>query len=446
MNQDSKLSRRTFLGGTAATVAALALPMNRRLMTSATPKGYAGDTLTLGLPITPETAKKSLSYLAAFEKSTGIKINWFTTNTATGTWVAVFEEIATRLAGGEPLDSAYIATEGMRLFEEKGVLDPLDSYIASDKAAVDEFYTDVNPTMLANFRQLDDLGGHTYFIPIGYNVMSIWWNRAMFKQYKVPDPGPGWTWDEFESAARKIANASEDRFGYAFTSPVPGPFIDVYPWVLTNGGRILNADQSKCVADSPECIEAAAFARSLVANKLVNPPGGAYDPFSATAANKLGMVGCGIWGNVDIPLPPAQIIKDFAIVPWPKKTTNGTPVGVGGFPMFSSSSAKPALWEFIKYSFSEEFQFGAVVDFGGDMPIRTSAATSKTFLAQFPPGTENFSTELSYSTMIIGVPNADAVESEISTVWAQILAGSISPAAGMKAMQTSCTKLMAQQV
>ncbi|HEY0716456.1 MAG TPA: hypothetical protein VGD68_02475, partial [Streptosporangiaceae bacterium] len=147
-----------------------------------------------------------------------------------------------------------------------------------------------------------------------------------------------------------------------------------------------------------------------------------------------------------IPLAQSAINSQFAIVPWPQQVRGGTPVGVGGFPMFKSTKNKKALWEFIKYTVSEEFQHGPVVNFGGDMPIRQSAARSSSFLKNFPPGTEHFSDELSYSTMIVGVPNGSAVESEISTAWEQILTGAVSPSAGMKSMQTSVASLMTQQV
>jgi ABC-type glycerol-3-phosphate transport system substrate-binding protein len=80
------------------------------------------------------------------------------------------------------------------------------------------------------------------------------------------------------------------------------------------------------------------------------------------------------------------------------------------------------------------------------MPIRKSVATSAEFLKGFPPGTDYFTKELAYSTMIVGVPNAGAVETEISTAWQQILSGASTPAAGMKAMQESCNTLMAQKV
>ncbi|HEY2522656.1 MAG TPA: sugar ABC transporter substrate-binding protein [Streptosporangiaceae bacterium] len=443
------ISRRSLLSGSlkAGAAAALAGPVLAACGSSGGSGGSSGDdVLTIGLPVTPKDLGQTTKYLQAFEKKTGIHVNSFTTNTATNTWVSVFQEVSTRLAGGQPIDSAYIATEGMRLFEEKNVLEPLDSYIASDKAEINNFYADVNPTLLSNFRQLDNLHGHTYFIPIGYNVMSIWYNRKLFSSLGIKEPAPGWTWDDFQTACSKIAGSSANRLGFAIGAPTPGPFTDVYPWVLTNGGGILNADQTQCTADSPECIEAATFVHQLVSKKYTNQPGGTYNAFNSAAAGNLGMFGAGIWPNTDIPLSQSEINKQFAIVPWPQKTKQGTPVGVGGFPMFKSTKNKKALWEFIKYTISEEFQHGPVVNFGGDMPIRQSAARSASFLKGFPPGTEHFSDELSYSTMIVGVPNGSAVENEIGTAWEQILTGATSPEAGMKSMKTNVASLMTQQV
>ena len=163
------IGRRQFLstGVKAAAVAAVAGPVLAACGSSGSSGGSSGgDELTIGLPVTPKDLGQTTKYLQDFTKKTGIKVNAFTTNTASNTWVSVFQEISTRLAGGQPMDSAYIATEGMLLFEKRGVLEPLDSYIASDKAAVNSFYKDIDANMLANFRKLDDINGHTYFLPI----------------------------------------------------------------------------------------------------------------------------------------------------------------------------------------------------------------------------------------------------------------------------------------
>lgn len=444
---ETGVTRRQFLTGAAATVAALSLPANKQLrqLVHLAParSDPPDDVLNIALIAQALQAKAAESFLGDFVKTSGIKLNLIAI--PVNNWVAMFQAVSTRLAGGQPLDSAYIATEGMLLFEKRGVLDPLNPYIATDKAAVDAFYNDLDPHMLANFRTLDNISGNTYFLPIGYNVMSIWINKPMWKEFGAAIPSPDWTWDDFEKAARKLASPP-NRYAFPITTPVVGPFIDVYPWVLTAGGQVMNPTQTKCVADNPAAIQAATFVRNLISSGLANQPGGSYNAWTEAAGGKLGMLACGIWGNTSLPLTKAQINSQFEIVPWPRLTQPGTPVGVGGFPMFHTSKAKPALWEFIKWTISEEFQQGPVVGFGGDMPIRKSVATSASFLKGFPPGTDYFTKELAYSTMIVGVPNAGAVETEISTAWQQILSGATSPAAGMKAMQDQCNALMAQKV
>ena len=450
MSAQPNLSRRTFLKGSAASAAALALPSGLLLSKDRRPlesKRYAsssGDSLTIAFPGTAQEYAATVKLLAGFTKNTGIAITPVSYNNSGG-WVETFQILSTRIAGGLPLDSAYIATEGMLLFEEQGLLDPLDSFIAADKTVMNGFYKDVPPHMLSAFQALDDIHGHTYFVPIGYNVMSIWYNRALFKQYNVPEPGPGWTWDDFASAATKTAD-SPNRLGFAIGSPVPGPFTDVYPWVLTNGGYILNPAQTTSVAGSQACIEAATFVRSLVSKKLTNEPGGSYNAFVQGYAGRLAMFGGGMWPNLGMNASQADVNKTFAVVPWPVSKNPGTPVGVGGFPMFKSVKNKAAMWEFIKFTFSDEFQRGPVVPFGGDMPIRSSVATDPSFLKQWPQGTEYFTKELAYATMIVGVPNAGAVESEISNAWESILTGAVSPAAGMASMQSRCNTLMKQKV
>ena len=208
----------------------------------------------------------------------------------------------------------------------------------------------------------------------------------------------------------------------------------------------MNPAQTKCVANNPGAIQAAEFVVGLIKKQLVNAPGGSYNPFTEAPGGKLGMLGAGIWPNISFGLPQKTINSQFAIVPWPQMPKPATPVGLGGLGIFKSSKNKAATWELIKYTMSEEFQADYQVAVAGGMPMRQSIARSKEFLSQYPPGTENFSNELTYSTMIVGVPNGSAVENEIGVAWEQILTGATSPAAGLEAMETTCNQLMAQQV
>ena len=195
MSDESGLSRRTFLKGSAAAAAALALPKgflgsrDRRPLESKRYASTSDDTLTIAFHGTAGSVRRDPSAIGGLHQEHRHK-NYPGLYKNNNGWVGIFQILSTRIAGGLPLDSAYIATEGMLLFEEQGLLSPLDSFIASDKATMDAFYKDVPPHMLSAFKALDDIHGHTYFVPIGYNVMSIWYNLAMFKEYNVPTPAP----------------------------------------------------------------------------------------------------------------------------------------------------------------------------------------------------------------------------------------------------------------
>ena len=307
------------------------------------------------------------------------------------------------------------------------------------------FLEDVNPALWREFKSLDDIHGNTYFLPIGYNVSTVWYNRKVFKELNLPDPQPDWTWDQFQATAQKLASPP-NRYGFNIGTPTPNVFGDVYTWVLTNGGYILNPAQTAFEAASPAAIEAATFARGLVQKKLVNEPGGSYNPWVEALAGRLGMFDGNMYSHAAIPAPQSVINQTFAIVPWPHQARSASPIGVGGFPMFSASKAKPAMWEFIKFTISEHFQSTLIVPFANDMPIRRSVATSKEFLANFPPGTHYYSDVLPETTFICGVKNSTAVENEIGNVWQGILTGASTPSAGMHSMQARIEQLLAAKV
>jgi multiple sugar transport system substrate-binding protein len=331
-----------------------------------------------------------------------------------------------------------LATEGFRLFASKGVLEPLDNYIAKDKTEVNDFYSDMNPRTLAQFRQHSNVNGYTYFIPWGYNTMGIWYNRKTFQAGKVPEPSPDWTWDDFLEAATALSKPPQN-FGMNLTIDV---FQGIEPWVFTNGGAVLNDTWTKCVINNPQAVEAVTFARNLVAKNLAPTPGGTFNEFVSLSQGHLAMMGAGIWPfNTFI---ANGGIQNLAIVPWPKKTQQGSPVGLAAFPIIAGSNSKDEAWEFVKYSISPSFQLNESVPIEGGMPMRSSIATSKEFLKPLPPGAEYFNAALSYATPVVGVNNASAVEAEIDTGWQQMLTGSVSVAEGLAQMESKCNSYIAQ--
>src|ERR1700677_1415471 len=92
------MGRRDFLskGVMAAAAAAVAGPVLAACSSSpgktSSASSTGDDVLTIGLPIPPKGFSATQKLLASFEKSTGISVNLFSTNTASNTWVSEFWE------------------------------------------------------------------------------------------------------------------------------------------------------------------------------------------------------------------------------------------------------------------------------------------------------------------------------------------------------------------
>jgi multiple sugar transport system substrate-binding protein len=186
-------------------------------------------------------------------------------------------------------------------------------------------------------------------------------------------------------------------------------------------------------------MEAADFVRQLVVEKLSPPPGGAFDRFTLAVQGKLAMFGGGRWPIVNIRQQNA--VDKFVIVAWPHKgVQRGSPVGWGAYPIMKVSNNKDAAWEFVKFLMSRHgTDFFAKLG-GTIVPSRKSSANSNLFLDNSPVGTEKLYAALQYATPIPSPAKGNLVQRVIEDDWGQILAGNISPKAGMQKMQADVTQ------
>jgi multiple sugar transport system substrate-binding protein len=100
----------------------------------------------------------------------------------------------------------------------------------------------------------------------------MFYNRALFDQADLPyppsDPSQAWTWDQFVAAAKALTidingkHPGEEGFdaehirqyGVAFDKIYEG--WTFYPFIFSNGGKVVNDDGSRLLLDSVEAVEA----------------------------------------------------------------------------------------------------------------------------------------------------------------------------------------------
>ncbi|GAA0263459.1 sugar ABC transporter substrate-binding protein [Cryptosporangium japonicum] len=390
--------------------------------------GAGSSDLTLSYLGTADQQQVWNKLFAEFQrKNPDIKLK--ATGSPVDNWAAYFDKVSTQLAGGVRYDLIQVATEGMQLFASKGLLQPLDDLVSKNQAELDDFLADAHPNLPKWNKQYGSPDGKTYFLPGDFNTMCLWFNKEVFQQAGVEAPTNEWTWDDFLKAGRTIKQKT-GAFLYPATAEY---FIGVMPWLLTNGASTLSDDWKKATCDTPAAIEAAEFARQLVAEKLSPPPGGSFDRFTLATQGKLATFGGGRWPIVNI--RQANAVEKFGIVAWPRKVKQGSPVGWNGIPVMKSSNKPEKAFEFLKFLISKEGDAFFAQLGGTIVPARKSVAESTAYLDNSPTGTENLYAALDYATVIPAPAKGNLIQRDIEDTWGQILAGNTKPADGMKKMQ-----------
>jgi multiple sugar transport system substrate-binding protein len=346
------------------------------------------------------------------------KIHFSAQGVSANSWADFANTVSTRIAGGSAPDVIDIATEGVGIFRSKKLVVPLDPYIAKNKASIDAYYADMNPSLKAMSDKFGNPGGTTYYIPGGFNTNLLYCNIDIFRRADVDLPGTDdWTWDDFTAAAKKIKKATG-----AYIAPFTNAqFQEILPWLLTNGASTLNADWSQPAINTPEAVEAAEYCKMMHDAGYAPRAGGTYDQPALLAQGKLACLPGGRSPTVD--MVRLNIVDKVQIVKWPRKKQNGSPVGWDNFPILSSSHNKDDAWKFINYLTSKEAATALLKLGGTNVPARRSIVNSDAFLKNAPKGSELLYAALDYATPIPGPDKGADVQMAIEAAWLKILQG-----------------------
>ncbi len=122
-------------------------------------------------------------------------------------WSEYWTKLETAATGGSVADVFHMNGVNIKKYADGGVLLPMDSYIES--AGLD----------LSRFPQaMDDMynfNGVQYGIPMDYDTVGLWYNKALFDQAGIAYPTDDWTWSDLEAAAAAITALGDGIYGFA---------------------------------------------------------------------------------------------------------------------------------------------------------------------------------------------------------------------------------------
>ncbi|MEU4486048.1 sugar ABC transporter substrate-binding protein [Streptomyces purpurascens] len=173
-----------------------------------------------------------------------------------------FATLGTRLGSGDA--PCIVSMQALRTTGYTQSMLPLDDLIAKNKFDVTDFDKSVMEGLSADGKQ--------YALPYDVGPVILTYNKNMFRNAGVPEPKPGWTLAEFESAARKLTG--DRTYGFV-ASPQD---VWMFPMVLTKTGAQPTDGAGKLRLTTPAMTEGVQWYADLAARKKVAPPVPADDP------------------------------------------------------------------------------------------------------------------------------------------------------------------------
>ncbi len=266
---------------------------------------------------------------------------------------AYAEKITTMLAAGDPPDVAYLSESQAFPWAQEGTILDLTKYFADQPA--DESLLE---TTYYNFDD-DKLMG----TGLATGIILLYYNKDIFDAAGVEAPptkaADAWTWDEFVEVAKKL---TKDRNGNDATSADFDPQnIDTYgiafpqwwggylPFILSNGGRIVNDEGTEMMINQPEAVEALQQMQDLIYVHHVAPtPAQSQTLPSADVmmqSRKVAMSIDGMWKVVDF----SQLGMNWGMGVLPRFEEPATVVLSTPKVIFSATEYPDQAFEFYTY-------------------------------------------------------------------------------------------------
>jgi multiple sugar transport system substrate-binding protein len=237
-----------------ALIALLALTVG--LLTGCSKKG--GGTKTINLWFWDQNADEPYTQLIAeFEAANpGIKVVKSLTP-----WADYWTKLQTALPTGTGPDVFWLNHPNAVTYIPTGNIMDLESFAA-----------DIHFENFSN--RLSDpfvYQGKRYGIPIFWDTMMLYYNKALFDKAGIAYPDENWTWADYFNAAEKLTIKNGNNTVQYGILVDGSPQAGFPSWVYQNGGKIYSDDRMKLVINNPEAREAIQLQLDAIAKGWAPP-------------------------------------------------------------------------------------------------------------------------------------------------------------------------------
>lgn len=199
------------------------------------------------------------------------------------------------------------------------------------------------------FWEYNKAGGTIWCMPFNNSMPVLYYNKDLFKQSGLPTDKAPETWDEVIEYGQALTDG--DQWGYN-THDDTHWYLSTM--ILSNGGKIINAEETEVLYNQPEAVEMLQLWGDMVNEYEVMPPAQHKEASTDFLAGVLGM-----FFRSSSTLP--SLIRDapfelgVGMAPAVKGKERVVPIGGGSLVIFKNTNPYilDASWEFVKFMTSE---------------------------------------------------------------------------------------------
>jgi len=289
--------------------------------------------------------------------------------------------------------------------------------------------------------------GQVYGSPLFEDQGFLYYRKDLLAKYHLAVPT---TWEQLESEAKTVQSKAGIKYGFVWEGDsYEGLTCDFMEYLTDAGGTVTNSGYTKSTLDSPAAIKAATFMRSLITSG-VTPS--AVTTFQEPQAMDVFAAGQSVflrnwdyaYSYATTPATSKLTTSQVGVAPLPTFAGQSYPgySNIGGWNMYINPHSKHIGLDltFIKWLASTSAQDILAMKYS-EIPTIESVRTSAAVIASNPVLAIVPKTRL--VPRPAGTPNYPALSTAIYTNLNAILAGSVSPSAGLANAQSQANTALA---
>jgi len=314
-------------------------------------------------------------------------------------------KLQTDIAAGNAADVFYLQIEFAQDFMSRGVVLPIDDYMAADGVSDSDYY----PGLINAFKW----EGQTYGLPKDFSPLGMVYDTAALEAAGATVPT---TWDELRTAGQALLDANG----------VPGIVLDAnfdrfVMFLYQAGGNVTNEDVTEITLDAPEVTEALEFFYGLYQDGITATSAdvGAQWPGDAIAQGLAQIVFEGNWLFPFLETNAPDL--EYGVAEPPAGAQKGTPAFTVAYSIFNGTQNPDAAWALVRYMTGPE-GMATWTSLGLAMPSRPDLADQ--WLAEFPER-EPYVVAGEYATGVQYGPGGQQFSADANAVLQSLFAGQI---------------------